>query len=69
MHSCIYKYTYVHVSMIVFHQTMCILMNHTNNNPHNTGRIVGIDEETAFSWPTCDRCGNSKLGSTADVTE
>ncbi|NXE35215.1 SPIDR protein, partial [Ptilorrhoa leucosticta] len=25
------------------------------------GTVVGVDESTAFSWPTCDRCGNGKL--------
>ncbi|XP_032038080.1 DNA repair-scaffolding protein isoform X3 [Aythya fuligula] len=25
------------------------------------GTIVGVNESTAFSWPTCDRCGNGKL--------
>ncbi|NWZ23748.1 SPIDR protein, partial [Asarcornis scutulata] len=25
------------------------------------GTIVGVNESTAFSWPTCDRCGNRKL--------
>ncbi|NWX15867.1 SPIDR protein, partial [Aegotheles bennettii] len=25
------------------------------------GIIVGVNESTAFSWPTCDRCGNGKL--------
>ncbi|XP_074998000.1 DNA repair-scaffolding protein [Calonectris borealis] len=26
------------------------------------GTVVGVNESTAFSWPTCDRCGNGKLG-------
>ncbi|KAM9302558.1 DNA repair-scaffolding protein [Morus bassanus] len=25
------------------------------------GTVVGVNESTAFSWPTCDRCGNGKL--------
>ncbi|XP_030301138.1 DNA repair-scaffolding protein [Calypte anna] len=25
------------------------------------GTIVGVNESTAFSWPTCNRCGNGKL--------
>ncbi|XP_069710155.1 DNA repair-scaffolding protein [Phaenicophaeus curvirostris] len=25
------------------------------------GTVVGVNERTAFSWPTCDRCGNGKL--------
>ncbi|XP_010572720.1 PREDICTED: DNA repair-scaffolding protein [Haliaeetus leucocephalus] len=25
------------------------------------GIVVGVNESTAFSWPTCDRCGNGKL--------
>ncbi|KFU96521.1 Uncharacterized protein KIAA0146, partial [Chaetura pelagica] len=25
------------------------------------GTIVGVNERTAFSWPTCNRCGNGKL--------
>uniref|UniRef100_A0A8C9PU71 Scaffold protein involved in DNA repair n=1 Tax=Spermophilus dauricus TaxID=99837 RepID=A0A8C9PU71_SPEDA len=25
------------------------------------GTVVGVDENTAFSWPTCDRCGNGRL--------
>ncbi|KAM6281385.1 DNA repair-scaffolding protein isoform 2-T3 [Porphyrio hochstetteri] len=25
------------------------------------GTAVGVNESTAFSWPTCDRCGNGKL--------
>ncbi|XP_066479770.1 DNA repair-scaffolding protein isoform X1 [Tiliqua scincoides] len=25
------------------------------------GTIAGIDERTAFSWPTCNRCGNGKV--------
>ncbi|NXA45462.1 SPIDR protein, partial [Nothocercus julius] len=25
------------------------------------GTVVGVDENTAYSWPTCDRCGNGKL--------
>ncbi|NXT19088.1 SPIDR protein, partial [Syrrhaptes paradoxus] len=25
------------------------------------GTVVGVNENTAFSWPTCDRCGNGKL--------
>ncbi|KAG8508977.1 DNA repair-scaffolding protein, partial [Galemys pyrenaicus] len=25
------------------------------------GTIVGVDESTAFSWPTCDLCGNGRL--------
>lgn len=25
------------------------------------GTIVGVNESTAFSWPTCDRCGNGRL--------
>ncbi|XP_045863068.1 DNA repair-scaffolding protein isoform X3 [Meles meles] len=26
-----------------------------------TGTVVGVDENTAFSWPTCDMCGNERL--------
>uniref|UniRef100_A0A803TDA3 Scaffold protein involved in DNA repair n=1 Tax=Anolis carolinensis TaxID=28377 RepID=A0A803TDA3_ANOCA len=25
------------------------------------GVIVGVNEKTAFSWPTCNRCGNGKV--------
>ncbi|XP_066037775.1 DNA repair-scaffolding protein isoform X2 [Chamaea fasciata] len=25
------------------------------------GTVVGVNESTAFSWPTCNRCGNGKL--------
>ncbi|XP_045042041.1 DNA repair-scaffolding protein isoform X2 [Desmodus rotundus] len=25
------------------------------------GTVVGVDESTAFSWPTCDVCGNERL--------
>ncbi|NWX90715.1 SPIDR protein, partial [Nothoprocta pentlandii] len=25
------------------------------------GTVVGVNESTAYSWPTCDRCGNGKL--------
>ncbi|XP_012578518.1 PREDICTED: DNA repair-scaffolding protein isoform X2 [Condylura cristata] len=25
------------------------------------GTVVGVDENTAFSWPTCDLCGNGRL--------
>ncbi|XP_014643525.1 PREDICTED: DNA repair-scaffolding protein isoform X3 [Ceratotherium simum simum] len=25
------------------------------------GAVVGVDESTAFSWPTCDLCGNERL--------
>ncbi|XP_010219465.1 PREDICTED: DNA repair-scaffolding protein-like, partial [Tinamus guttatus] len=25
------------------------------------GTIVGVNESTAYSWPTCDRCGSGKL--------
>ncbi|NXL63575.1 SPIDR protein, partial [Chordeiles acutipennis] len=25
------------------------------------GTVVGVNESTAFSWPTCDRCGSGKL--------
>ncbi|XP_045705378.1 DNA repair-scaffolding protein isoform X2 [Phyllostomus hastatus] len=25
------------------------------------GTVVGVDESTAFSWPTCDLCGNERL--------
>ncbi|NXD75140.1 SPIDR protein, partial [Halcyon senegalensis] len=25
------------------------------------GTVVGVNESTAFSWPTCDKCGNGKL--------
>nr|XP_036849579.1 DNA repair-scaffolding protein isoform X2 [Manis javanica] len=25
------------------------------------GTVVGVDERTAFSWPTCDLCGNERL--------
>ncbi|NXL43949.1 SPIDR protein, partial [Podilymbus podiceps] len=25
------------------------------------GTVVGVNESTAFSWSTCDRCGNGKL--------
>ncbi|KAM6349539.1 DNA repair-scaffolding protein [Podargus strigoides] len=25
------------------------------------GTVVGVNESTAFSWPTCGRCGNGKL--------
>lgn len=25
------------------------------------GTIVGVDEDNAYSWPACDRCGNEKL--------
>ncbi|XP_047402241.1 DNA repair-scaffolding protein isoform X1 [Sciurus carolinensis] len=25
------------------------------------GTVVGVDENTAFSWPTCDWCGNGRL--------
>ncbi|XP_041103585.1 DNA repair-scaffolding protein isoform X1 [Polyodon spathula] len=25
------------------------------------GTIVGVDEDTAYSWPACDHCGNEKL--------
>ncbi|MGH0181762.1 UNVERIFIED_CONTAM: hypothetical protein FKN15_007800 [Acipenser sinensis] len=25
------------------------------------GTIVAVDEENAYSWPACDRCGNEKL--------
>ncbi|NWR14569.1 SPIDR protein, partial [Emberiza fucata] len=25
------------------------------------GTVVGVNESTAFSWPTCNRCGNAKL--------
>ncbi|XP_053914502.1 DNA repair-scaffolding protein isoform X2 [Cuculus canorus] len=25
------------------------------------GTVVGVNERTAFSWPTCDRCSNGKL--------
>ncbi|NWJ03138.1 SPIDR protein, partial [Crypturellus undulatus] len=25
------------------------------------GTIVGVNDSTAYSWPTCDRCGNGKL--------
>ncbi|XP_054548253.1 DNA repair-scaffolding protein isoform X2 [Talpa occidentalis] len=25
------------------------------------GTVVGVDESTAFSWPTCDLCGNGRL--------
>ncbi|XP_036891279.1 DNA repair-scaffolding protein isoform X2 [Sturnira hondurensis] len=25
------------------------------------GTVVGVDENTAFSWPTCDLCGNERL--------
>ncbi|XP_025958767.2 DNA repair-scaffolding protein isoform X4 [Dromaius novaehollandiae] len=25
------------------------------------GTVIGVNESTAFSWPTCDRCGNGKL--------
>lgn len=27
----------------------------------SAGTVVGVNESTAFSWPTCDRCGNGKL--------
>ncbi|XP_034506026.1 DNA repair-scaffolding protein isoform X4 [Ailuropoda melanoleuca] len=26
-----------------------------------TGTVVGVDGSTAFSWPTCDLCGNERL--------
>ncbi|KAG8234393.1 hypothetical protein J437_LFUL014611, partial [Ladona fulva] len=26
-----------------------------------TGNVVGVDEETAFSWPACNMCGNDHL--------
>ncbi|XP_047579624.1 DNA repair-scaffolding protein isoform X5 [Lutra lutra] len=25
------------------------------------GTVIGVDESTAFSWPTCDMCGNERL--------
>ncbi|XP_063155334.1 DNA repair-scaffolding protein-like isoform X2 [Candoia aspera] len=25
------------------------------------GTVVGVNEKTAFSWPTCNRCGNGKV--------
>nr|XP_014345423.1 PREDICTED: DNA repair-scaffolding protein [Latimeria chalumnae] len=25
------------------------------------GTVVGVDESTSFSWPTCNRCGSGKL--------
>nr|XP_019572358.1 PREDICTED: DNA repair-scaffolding protein isoform X1 [Rhinolophus sinicus] len=25
------------------------------------GTVIGVDESTAFSWPTCDLCGNERL--------
>ncbi|KAJ6662122.1 hypothetical protein lerEdw1_012587 [Lerista edwardsae] len=25
------------------------------------GTVAGVDERTAFSWPTCNRCGNGKV--------
>ncbi|XP_077022838.1 DNA repair-scaffolding protein isoform X3 [Tamandua tetradactyla] len=25
------------------------------------GTVVGVDESTAFSWPSCDQCGNGRL--------
>ncbi|XP_044101568.1 DNA repair-scaffolding protein isoform X4 [Neovison vison] len=25
------------------------------------GTVIGVDESTAFSWPTCDVCGNERL--------
>uniref|UniRef100_A0A8C3TTX4 Scaffold protein involved in DNA repair n=1 Tax=Catharus ustulatus TaxID=91951 RepID=A0A8C3TTX4_CATUS len=29
--------------------------------PCSAGTVVGVNESTAFSWPTCNRCGNGKL--------
>jgi len=29
--------------------------------PFSAGTVVGVNESTAFSWPTCDKCGNGKL--------
>lgn len=25
------------------------------------GTVIAVDEDTAFSWPVCDRCGNGRL--------
>uniref|UniRef100_M3XPZ1 DUF4503 domain-containing protein n=1 Tax=Mustela putorius furo TaxID=9669 RepID=M3XPZ1_MUSPF len=30
------------------------------------GTVIGVDESTAFSWPTCDMCGNERLEQSPD---
>ena len=32
-------------------------------HPHtrNVGKVVGVDEENAYSWPACDLCGNEQF--------
>ncbi|XP_030257925.1 DNA repair-scaffolding protein isoform X2 [Sparus aurata] len=34
-----------------------------------TGVIVGVDENTAYSWPTCNHCGSDNLEMLADRAE
>ncbi|XP_009471395.1 PREDICTED: DNA repair-scaffolding protein [Nipponia nippon] len=34
---------------------------HTSLVDVGNGTVVGVNESTAFSWPTCNRCGNGKL--------
>ncbi|KAM3604596.1 uncharacterized protein V6R79_013580 [Siganus canaliculatus] len=34
-----------------------------------TGVIVGVDENTAFSWPACNHCGSDDLAKLAELPE
>ncbi|XP_068956006.1 DNA repair-scaffolding protein isoform X3 [Petaurus breviceps papuanus] len=34
---------------------------HVNSICSIQGIVVGVDENTAFSWPVCNRCGNGRL--------
>ncbi len=37
-------------------------MNNCFPPPHtHVGKVVGVDEDNAYSWPACDLCGNEQL--------
>lgn len=49
--------------MTFFFVCLCLLgcIQYFKRISFSVGTIVGVNESTAFSWPTCDRCGNGKL--------